>query len=114
MQGPLELTETEKGTLLELARASLRAHLEGAPAPAIDERTLCQALREKAACFVTLTESGALRGCILDSFEPHESVARNVARNAVRSRSASSDAPMPFRTHPPSTSSQPFARVSMG
>ncbi len=81
--GPLALTSEEKVSLLALARASLRAHLEGASPPAIDERSLPAALREHAACFVTLTESGSLRGCILDSFRPHESVARNVARNVV-------------------------------
>lgn len=83
MSGPLALTQTEKKALLDIARASLRAHLAGAAAPALDERALSPALREKAACFVTLTKNGALRGCILDNFQPHESVARNVARNAV-------------------------------
>ncbi len=82
-QGPLELSAQEKKIVLDLARASLRAHLEGGSPPSIDERALPPALREKAACFVTLTKSGALRGCILDSFEPHESVAKNVARNAI-------------------------------
>jgi AmmeMemoRadiSam system protein A len=81
--GPLELTAAEEATLLALARASLRALLEGSSPPSIDERALPAALREQAACFVTLTESGTLRGCILDSFQPHESVARNVARNAI-------------------------------
>jgi AmmeMemoRadiSam system protein A len=81
--GPLTLTSEEKVELLTLARASLRVHLEGTSPPAIDERSLSSALREHAACFVTLTEGGSLRGCILDSFHPHESVARNVARNVV-------------------------------
>ncbi len=81
--GPIELSVAEKSQLLALARASLRAHLAGLPAPSIDERALPDALREPAACFVTLTKVGALRGCILDSFQPHESMARNVARNAV-------------------------------
>jgi hypothetical protein len=81
--GPVELTPLEKKDLLALARASLRAHVEGTPPPAIDESSLSPALREEAACFVTLTNAGALRGCILDSFQPHESVARNVARNVV-------------------------------
>jgi AmmeMemoRadiSam system protein A len=81
--GPLKLTAAEEATLLALARASLRALLEGSSPPSIDERALPPALREQAPCFVTLTESGTLRGCILDSFQPHESVARNVARNVV-------------------------------
>ncbi len=81
--GPLVLTSQEKRALLAIARESLRAHLAGATAPAIDERSLAPALRGEAACFVTLTKNGVLRGCILDSFRPHESVARNVARNVV-------------------------------
>lgn len=82
-QGPLELSAQEKKTVLDLARASLRAHLEGGSPPLIDDRALPPALRERAACFVTLTKKGSLRGCILDSFEPHESVAQNVTRNAI-------------------------------
>jgi AmmeMemoRadiSam system protein A len=57
--------------------------LENDAPPSIDEDSLPRALRERASCFVTLTNNGALRGCILDSFQPHESVARNVARNVV-------------------------------
>lgn len=93
MQGPPQLTQTEKRTLLDLARASLRAYLEGMPTPAVDEKALSPTLREDAACFVTLTRAGALRGCILDNFQPHESVAENVARNVVLA--ASVDARFP-------------------
>lgn len=81
--GPPSLTEHEKRLLLVLARDALTAHLEGTAPPTIDESALPQVLREKAACFVTLTKGGSLRGCILDAFTPHESVARNVARNVV-------------------------------
>jgi len=83
LSGPVELTSEEKRELLTLARTSLRAYLEGTPPPSIDEQALPSALREEAACFVTLTEESTLRGCILDSFRPHESVARNVARNVI-------------------------------
>jgi AmmeMemoRadiSam system protein A len=81
--GPLQLTSEEKATLLRWARTALRAHLENGTPPSIDEDSMPRALRERASCFVTLTDNGALRGCILDSFQPHESVARNVARNVV-------------------------------
>jgi AmmeMemoRadiSam system protein A len=81
--GLLELTSQEKRDLLALARAGLRAHLEGTLPPQIDEHALPPALRQHAACFVTLTEDGSLRGCILDSFRPHEAIALNVVRNAV-------------------------------
>lgn len=80
---PLALTSQEKRTLLAIARDSLRAHLADASPPAMDSGALTPALREEAACFVTLTKNGVLRGCILDSFRPHESVASNVARNVV-------------------------------
>ena len=88
--GPLALNSLEKSDLLALARASLHAYLEGTAPPPIVEGALSPALREQAACFVTLTEGGALRGCILDSFRPHESVARNVARNVVLAASIDS------------------------
>ncbi len=81
--GPLDLTAGEKQELLAIARASLRAHLEGVAPETVDDSALPPALRQEAACFVTLTRGLALRGCILDSFQPHESVARNVARNAI-------------------------------
>lgn len=81
--GPLQLTSEERTVLLRWARAALRAHLENTAPPSVDETSLPRALREHAACFVTLTDNGALRGCILDSFRPHESVAQNAARNVV-------------------------------
>jgi AmmeMemoRadiSam system protein A len=81
--GPLQLASEEKTVLLRWARTALRAHLENGAPPSIDESSLPRALREHASCFVTLTDNGALRGCILDSFRPHESVAQNVARNVV-------------------------------
>ena len=81
--GPLQLTSEERTVLLRWARTALRAHLENGAPPSTDETSLPRALRESAACFVTLTNNGVLRGCILDSFQPHESVARNVARTVV-------------------------------
>jgi len=36
-----------------------------------------------AACFVTLTKDGQLRGCILDQFAAHEPIYLNVLRNVV-------------------------------
>lgn len=81
--GPPELTSEERAFLLNLARETLRANLSGEPEPLIDEASLSDGLRVRAACFVTLQKSGLLRGCMLDSFTPHESIARNVASNVL-------------------------------
>jgi AmmeMemoRadiSam system protein A len=81
--GPPELTPEEKSFLLDLARETLRAQLGGEPGPPLDESSWSDALKTHAACFVTLRKSGRLRGCMLDSFTPHESIPRNVARNVL-------------------------------
>jgi AmmeMemoRadiSam system protein A len=81
--GPLELTAAEKALLLQLARESLRAQLADEDEPTIDPSSLDDRLKTDAACFVTLTKEDRLRGCILDSFVPHEPVYENVMRNVV-------------------------------
>lgn len=80
---PIELTSEEEMFLLDVARRTLAADLAGEPAPAVDEATLGDSLRSEAACFVTLNKAGRLRGCILDSFVPHEAVYKNVMRNVL-------------------------------
>jgi AmmeMemoRadiSam system protein A len=59
----MNLSADEQAALLELARASIRAALAGAPEPAIPE---IAALEQPAGCFVTLHELGShrLRGCV--------------------------------------------------
>ncbi|MFC2077599.1 AmmeMemoRadiSam system protein A [Candidatus Bipolaricaulota bacterium] len=81
--GPLELTSEEQMFLLGLARETLRASLSGDGEPAVDKASLSDGLEADAACFVTLNKRGHLRGCILDSFTPHESVHENVMRNVL-------------------------------
>lgn len=81
--GPLDLSLEEKATLLELARATLRDELAGEGAPAVDESNLSANLKAEAACFVTLNKDGRLRGCMLDSFMPHEPIYKNVMRNVM-------------------------------
>src|SRR5947208_12813391 len=56
-----ELTPADRAALLALARATLEAHLEGRPLPPLC--TVPGAVLKRGA-FVTLTERGALRGCI--------------------------------------------------
>jgi AmmeMemoRadiSam system protein A len=81
--GPIELTDDERLFLLDLARRTLEAHLSGDPAPQVEEVDPGDALRAEASCFVTLSKNESLRGCILDSFVPHEAVYANVMRNVV-------------------------------
>ncbi|UCD63640.1 MAG: AmmeMemoRadiSam system protein B [Candidatus Zixiibacteriota bacterium] len=56
-----ELTDTERGQLLKIARASIEHHLARKPLPEFDAT---DKLREPGAAFVTLTKGGQLRGCI--------------------------------------------------
>ena len=84
--GPLPAEDCR--TVLALARESLRAHLRGIDPPPLDVQRLTPGLQRVAACFVTLTKNRQLRGCILDSFSAHESIAENVARNVVLAATA--------------------------
>jgi len=85
---PVMLTNAEQMLLLAHARDALNAHLAGNPVPELPEEQLSSGLLTEAACFVTLNQEGHLRGCILDSFVPHESIAQNVARNVVLAATA--------------------------
>lgn len=68
--------------LLSIARASIAEAL-GQPHEVIDDTVKNASwLQKKAACFVTLTQHGKLRGCI-GSLEAHRSLLEDVSRNAV-------------------------------
>ncbi len=69
------------GTLLPLARAAIAQAL-GLPAPAATGAPLAPWLQTPAACFVTLTHQGQLRGCI-GSLQAHRAVGADVQANAV-------------------------------
>lgn len=56
-----DLTPGDRAALVELARATLAAHLGGRPLPRVPE--VAGAALERGA-FVTLTEGGELRGCL--------------------------------------------------
>lgn len=71
-------TEDRGAVLLALARAAMAREL-GRAHPADDSAPW---LREHGACFVTLTQRGALRGCI-GTLEAHRPLRDDVRANAV-------------------------------
>jgi len=78
-----ELSAPEKSQLLRLAREQLTAAAAGGEILEVDEAALPERLLRIGTAFVTLTAHGELRGCMVDSFAPHEPLYRNVLRNTV-------------------------------
>ena len=78
------LTETEKKTLLKIARDTLTSHVEGKGKPDLKNYNLTPRLKEKAGAFVTLHEKGQLRGCIgyIEGVAPLAETVRENACNA--------------------------------
>jgi MEMO1 family protein len=77
---PPQFTPSERRFLLELARKSVTAAVTGSPPPK-EDADVPQKLQARRACFVTLTRSGELRGCIGTIF-PQESLYQAVVRRA--------------------------------
>ncbi|MEA3278071.1 MAG: AmmeMemoRadiSam system protein A [Pseudomonadota bacterium] len=75
------LEESERRTLLDLARRSIEHGLTHGRALLVDPSHYAAKLRESAAAFVTLEEAGQLRGCIghLEAVQP---LVADVAENA--------------------------------
>ena len=82
------ITDHEGRVLLDLAAGALREAAAG-KRPSVDDARLPDALRQKRACFVTLTKGGELRGCIGSIF-PQEPLCRAVIAKA---RSAATEDP---------------------
>lgn len=59
-----QLAESDRRQLLDLARAAVEAAARRDPMPALDPAGLSPDLRAPAAAFVTIQESGELRGCV--------------------------------------------------
>jgi AmmeMemoRadiSam system protein A len=76
------LSDSERHTLLEIARETIRAAAANQPSPKIDLHSLPPALREERTCFVTLTLHHALRGCI-GGLEAREALALDVQEHAM-------------------------------
>lgn len=84
---PDGLAAADKQLLLELARRSLKNAAANHSAPEVSPTGLQPKLKEKKACFVTLTKAGTLRGCIghLTAMEAlYQAVIDNARNAAVR------------------------------
>jgi AmmeMemoRadiSam system protein A len=81
----VELDAAGQSRLLEIARESIEQGLTLDSVPRIDLEALDASLRAAAATFVTLTQSGALRGCIgsLQALDPLAQAVANAAFNAA-------------------------------
>lgn len=84
---PLHLSKTDEQTLLVLARQTLEKAFQGKSSASEEaaQKQFSQALMEKAGVFVTLRESGDLRGCIgsIVGVEPLWEGVQNNALNAA-------------------------------
>jgi AmmeMemoRadiSam system protein A len=82
---PMTLTDTQRQTLLALARTSIETVLDGRRPELSDPDD--PALQQPAGAFVTLTKQGELRGCIgsIHAVAPlHEAVVRSAVNAAFR------------------------------
>jgi AmmeMemoRadiSam system protein A len=77
------LTPALQAQLLTLARAAIDAGLNGGDPLRLKVEDYSPSLSEPAACFVTLTRNGALRGCI-GTLEARESLVEAVAYYAYQ------------------------------
>jgi AmmeMemoRadiSam system protein A len=78
----MALTPQDRETLLKLARETIASQARGQRMPKVDLDAVSDDLRRDAACFVTLTERGQLRGCI-GSLEAHQPLVLDVRDNAI-------------------------------
>lgn len=80
---PPPIAAEERALLLELARQSIETYLREGRLPRVDGDYVPPRLAEPAACFVTLTKAGALRGC-MGTLEPRWPLYRAVMENAAK------------------------------
>lgn len=80
-----EIDHVGQSRLLGIARSAIEQGLQRDRAPRIDLDTVDPGLRPEAAVFVTLTQSGALRGCVgsLQALDPLAQAVANSAFNAA-------------------------------
>jgi AmmeMemoRadiSam system protein A len=99
---------TERTQLLELARRALKEAVVSGRSSLADTNNWPAKFRDLRGCFVTLTEAGALRGCIGHIF-PQESLYRAIQDNA---RSAALEDPR-FRPVQPGELNQVEIEISV-
>lgn len=80
---PIVLSEEDQHELLRIARRHLEAVLSGGSPMVVDSSHVSERLNQHAACFVSLFKGEQLRGCMIDDFQSHEPLVKNVRRNAV-------------------------------
>ena len=78
----VELTAQDGEYLVKLARKSLEYYLDKDEMLKVEEKEVPESCRGLRGCFVTLTKSGQLRGCI-GSLIPDKNLYENVIENAV-------------------------------
>ena len=77
----IELSSDDRQTLLDIARHSIRAGLQGNGALQVDLTLQSTCLTKPSASFVTLTINNSLRGC-MGSLQATEALAQSVANTA--------------------------------
>ena len=80
-------TKEERKLLLDLARRTVKEVVTANRLPVVDAKTLPAKFAEPKGCFVTLTENGALRGCIgniMPQMPLYQAVIGNAQSAAVR------------------------------
>ena len=75
----MPISAEDRARLIKLARSALEAEVTGLPKPPINSTGGIMA--EHRGCFVTLTNSGRLRGCI-GTFQPHGPLAEMIVEMA--------------------------------
>jgi MEMO1 family protein len=83
-QNDFELADSDKKELLRIARTAIRTYLQENQIPEVDAESLPKSLRTEAGAFVTLKQSGKLRGCI-GHFEADKPLYRIVQQMAIAS-----------------------------
>jgi AmmeMemoRadiSam system protein A len=78
----MALTPQDRENLLKLARETIAGHARKQRMPEVDLDAVSEDLQRDAACFVTLTRRGQLRGCI-GSLEARQPLVLDVRDNAI-------------------------------
>jgi AmmeMemoRadiSam system protein A len=76
------ISSESKQRLLRIAREAIESNLKNDPEPSLVLSSLPPELQAEGACFVTLTRSGELRGCI-GSLEARQPLALDVQEHAI-------------------------------